>query len=199
MTKITVELFTEPVSATAEKMADLALKLGTDKRPFGGFQIQPGVGTFESYVEFGAMNGASADGRLRGETFASDLSPSPSPVDKPVNHQTQPMTAVLNGYAGDGTAGFWSGAPTDLNIAEDYPLDALTQNLRDFANGSGSNVLTVTCANPETFEDAKTHPEKYDLLRVRMGGWTEFFTAMYPEHQHQHQRRPLHTPLQSDK
>jgi pyruvate-formate lyase len=34
--------------------------------------------------------------------------------------------------------------------------------------------MTITCANAETYENAKCDPEKYDLLRARMGGWTEF-------------------------
>ena len=31
-----------------------------------------------------------------------------------------------------------------------------------------------------------------NLVRVRMGGWTEFFVALYPVHQEQHKRRPLY-------
>jgi hypothetical protein len=27
-----------------------------------------------------------------------------------------------------------------------------------------------------------------------MGGWTEFVIAMFPDHQRQHQRRPVSTP-----
>ena len=35
--------------------------------------------------------------------------------------------------------------------------------------------------------------EKYDLLRARMGGWTEFIAAMVPAHQAQ-KRRPVNSP-----
>lgn len=49
---------------------------------FGGVQIQPGTGTFENYLEFGGGLAASADGRLKGETISSDLSPTPSPMDR---------------------------------------------------------------------------------------------------------------------
>jgi hypothetical protein len=38
---------------------------------------------------------------------------------------------------------------------------------------------------------ATRDPEKYDLLRARMGGWSEFFVSMFPAHQAQHQRRPF--------
>lgn len=36
-------------------------------------------------------------------------------------------------------------------------------------------------------------PEKYDLLRARMGGWTEFIAAMVPAHRAQ-KRRPVKSP-----
>ena len=54
----------------------------------------------------------------------------------------------------------------------------------------GSNVLTVTTADQETFLTAPGAPEAHDLLRVRMGGWTEMFVAMHALHQKVHPRRP---------
>jgi pyruvate-formate lyase len=53
--------------------------------------------------------------------------------------------------------------------------------------------MTITCADSETYKNAKRDPEKYDLLRARMGGWTEFFVPMFPAHQPQHERRPFET------
>jgi len=41
--------------------------------------------------------------------------------------------------------------------------------------------------------------ERYNLLRVRMGGRTEFYATMFPMHQEQeqHQRRQYFTPGES--
>jgi len=61
-----------------------------------------------------------------------------------------------------------------------------------FAEGSGSSIMTISCANPETYEQARLNPEKNDLLRARMGGWTQFFVTMLPAYQG-HQRRPFET------
>ena len=36
-------------------------------------------------------------------------------------------------------------------------------------------------------------PEKYDLLRARMGGWTKFFVTMFPARPAQHERRAVGT------
>jgi pyruvate-formate lyase len=128
-----------------------------------------------------------------GETLASDLSPSHGFADQPLNHQEAGFLQALSGYAGQGAESFTSGAPTDFNIRENFSASSLQRALAAFAQGRGSDILTVTCANPETFAQAARNPEKYDLLRVRMGGWSEFFVAMFPGHQLQHQRRPLST------
>src|SRR6266404_1638953 len=73
--------------------------------------------------------------------------------------------------SGRGVKTMWDGAPTDFNIREGFPVEALERALHAFATGRGASIMTITCANAETCEDAKRDPEKYDLLRARMGGW----------------------------
>jgi Dyp-type peroxidase family len=188
-----VSVLTDPAPSTARSMVSLAKSIGTPEHPFG-VQIQPGVGTFENYLEFGAMTGASPEGRRRGETIASDLSPTPSPADRPVDHQQEKFLVSLAGFTGDGAEALWDVAPTDFNIREDFPLEDLVEVIEKFAHGAGSNLLTITCANPETLVAARLDPEQYDLVRVRMGGWSEYFISVYPDHQHQHERRPISVP-----
>ncbi len=196
--QITVDVARQPAESTAQQMLDYANAHGTPEQPFGGFQIQPGTGTFENFFQFGVGSGASADGRRLNETIASDMSASPSPMNRAPEHQEAPFSASLAGFTGDGGAAMWDGSPTDFNVAEDFGVAQLTDVLGQFAEGQGSNILTVTAASPSTFEDAPSHPEKYDLLRVRMGGWTEYFTSMFPDSQQQHLRRPLSTPEELD-
>ncbi|AOS64039.1 Dyp-type peroxidase [Actinoalloteichus hymeniacidonis] len=185
-----LSVFTDPAAPSARTMVELARRFGSAEHPFG-VQMQPGVGTFENYLEFGAMAGASAEGRRSGEPLATDLSAAPSPGDRAVDHQEAGLLTVLKSLSGPGTDALWDTAPTDMNIREDFDLDELKEVLRAFVDGAGSNLLTVTCANPETFDAACLDPEKYDLLRVRMGGWSEFFISMFPGHQRTHQRRPF--------
>jgi hypothetical protein len=87
----------------------------------------------------------------------------------------------------------WGGAPMDFNTREGFPVERLEKALMALAEGHGSSMMTISCANP-TYEQAGLNPEKYDLLRAR-GGWTDFFVAMFPAFQAQHQRRPFGTPL----
>jgi pyruvate-formate lyase len=83
------------------------------------------------------------------------------------------------------------GAPPDFNIKEDFDEVALTKIIKSFAEGLGGNMLTITVSDPESFKNAQDNPDDYNLLRVRMGGWTEFFISLFPALQEQHKRRPL--------
>lgn len=191
--EIAVQTMTKPRPALAAQYERCANKFGTKAHPFGGFSMQPGVGTFASYVEQGIGCGASADGRLSGQPLATDMSPSPSPLDQPATSSSQQAAdgvAVLQGMRSADSFGFANGAPIDINISENMSAARLCEILDAFVDGAGSNVLTVTTADQETFSNAARSPEAHDLLRVRMGGWTEMFVAMYAVHQQVHPRRP---------
>lgn len=41
--------------------------------------------------------------------------------------------------------------------------------------------------------DAEATPQNFNLVRVRMGGWTEFFSVLFSDKQH-HRRRPVYQP-----
>ncbi|WP_316820410.1 Dyp-type peroxidase [Pedobacter gandavensis] len=192
--EISVKTFTDPLPQMYNRLKDLAQKYGTEEYPFG-LQIQPGVGTFENHVEMGAWNGASADGRRLGTTVAGDLSAMPSPADLPIEPQHAGFEKSLAGFKGKGAEMMTDGAPTDYNIDEDFPADMIVRVMKQFAEGKSSNILTITVANPETFEKAVSSPEQYNLLRVRTGGWSNFFTSVFPLVQDQHRRRPVSIPV----
>jgi pyruvate-formate lyase len=178
----------------------LAKKYGTPDVPFL-IHLAPGVGTFEQYAFSGSFNGASADGRRSMAPVASDLSPAPVPSDTAatvvtgsgIEHvRTCGLRASLRSYANPVMARFGDGAPVDYNIPEDYPLGDLVKFIQRFANGEGGSICTFTVCDPKTFAAAQHNPDLYNLIRVRMGGWTEFFVTLFPHHQEQHKRRPLY-------
>lgn len=180
-----------------EALAALADRYGTPDRPFE-LVFTPGVGTFEQYVFGGSFAGATADGRRSGQAIATDLAAAPVPQDlDPLGDNDQPIRQArlrdsLASWRHESVDRLSDGAPSDFNIREDFPRDALIEVLRAFADGKGSNIMTVTVGNPETFREAEAKPLDHDLLRVRMGGWTEFFSVLFPEHKKQHRRRPLY-------
>jgi pyruvate-formate lyase len=194
LVEIIHDCYQNPIPSIKTAYENLQKKYGTPDRPFA-FVVTPGVGTFEDNLGVGMGIGASPDGRLSGQPIGDDCSAAPWPVDLPFNDQQSNAFKSLKSWNIPAiNHGIANAAPIDLNIREDFPLDQLTQLITDFSHGKlGSNMITVTCANPETFDGAMTLPEKYDLLRVRMGGWSEFYVAMFGEHQQYIKRRPYYT------
>ena len=181
-------------------LAELQARYDYPSHPFEIF-LAPGVGTFEQYVGLGGISGASADGRPAFSPIASDLSPAPIHEDEPAtlvddggkirHRRSVKLTSALASYRSSCLNQLGDGAPCDFNLAEDFPHAALVEILGAFARGDGPSVATFTVANPETLARAAEVPDDYNLVRVRMGGWTEFFITLFPTHQNQHQRRPL--------
>jgi pyruvate-formate lyase len=174
-------------------------------RPFEVL-LTPGVGTFEQYLFGGSFAGATPDGRRALDSLATDLSAAPLPRDRepilrddtdpegPLYARQHPLLDSLSSWNDPAVDRLSDGAPSDFNIREDFPRDRLVKVLKAFAAGKGSNVMTVTVANPETLRDAEQSPDRYNLVRVRMGGWTEFFSVLFDDHRAHHRRRPVYTP-----
>ncbi|TBA94432.1 pyruvate formate lyase family protein [Rhizobium ruizarguesonis] len=184
----------------AANFARVEHRYGSTEHPFV-MNIAPGVGTFEQYVFSGSFNGASPDGRRASAPIASDLSAAPIPNDlaatcvtgDKLEHARQfGLADSMRSYRHDVMRNFGDGAPADYVLPENYPPEELAKALVAFARGKGGSVCTFTVADPETFVAAQADPERYNLVRVRMGGWTEFFVALFPDHQEQHKRRPIY-------
>lgn len=182
----------------AERYRALQDRYSTKDHKFSILLI-PGVGTFEQYLFSGSFLGASADGRRAGDSVASDLSPAPVHRDRPAipadgagrHARTGGLNESFRSYAHSVISRLGDGAPADYNLPEDYPRERLVEQLKAFARGHGGSVATFTVADPTTLAAAQADPDAYNLVRVRMGGWTEFFVCLFPEHQEQHRRRPL--------
>jgi pyruvate-formate lyase len=164
----------------------------TDK-PFN-LVVTPGVGTFEQYNFGGSFSGATPDGRRAGAPLATDLSAAPHPQDMDVPEKVAipSMETAFASWNHQSILRLSDGAPSDFNIAEDTSTAQLTDAISAFAQGRGSTIMTVTTASRETLAAAEQAPLDYDLLRVRMGGWTEFYSVLFADHKRQHRRRPIY-------
>jgi pyruvate-formate lyase len=184
------ETLEKPLPVIQQGYEAIKRKYSTPARPFA-FTVTPGVGTFEDNVGLGMGFGASANGRLNGQPVGADFTATPLPPDLPfVARHTNAFVALKDWSMEAITHGIANAAPCDLNIREDFPVERLTELVRAFAHGElGSNMVTITCADPSTYDGAIAAPERYDLLRVRTGGWSEFFVAMFDFHQEYFRRR----------
>jgi pyruvate-formate lyase len=170
---------------------------GSEAAPFG-FQYLPGCGTFENYEDAGTSMGASFDGRKKGQTLAQDYSPQNFLIDKNIGdpkYEFKPIytSEIIDNYTYKTVdplnPDFFSGAVMDLNIDESYRYEALVEDIASLAyQEKGTNLATITVCSREIMEQARNNTDR-DLLRFRMGGWTEFAVAMFPELLEQQIRR----------
>ncbi|CAC5374758.1 unnamed protein product [Mytilus coruscus] len=167
--------------ALCQLFTRLKKEYSTTKAPFECI-LCPGSGTFEGYVGWGMSLGASADGRRKTMPIASDFSAAPVIQDgKCKPSQNDIYKSMKNWDHGDIKTGFSNGAEVDLNMHENFPEDELVNFIRSYANGEdgiGANLLTITCADEDTYQQAYRDSEKYDLIRVRMGDVTTKYTNL---------------------
>lgn len=204
--EISTEMFEDPPAPLAKVLENIY----DAYEPVWGdfeFHLECGVGTFEGYIGDGMHNGASPDGRRAEQSYPSDFSPAPVPDDLPAIPQSPTADQPMAGTYRDAYAALQSwnteainyrlanASEVDLNVRESVGQDALVELIESYARGEvGANLLTITCADSDTYAGTETEPERYELVRCRMGGWTEFAAAMFPAHQHQHRRRPYFEP-----
>lgn len=129
---------------------------------------------------------ASADGRLAETQVASNFSPSAGAM-------TRGITGALLSFTKMNLDVLPLGSPLDLGMSGQYVKgEAGTRRLVGFMDTFiqlGGNLLTISVADAQTLRDAQKDPENYKDLRVRMGGWSAYFTMLSKEQQEHHIRR----------
>lgn len=146
-------------------------------------KFMPGVGTFSWFIAVGEGTGASADGRRLGEPVASNFSPSAGAM---ING----ITGAIQSFCHMELELLPLGSPIDLGLSERYlvgeaGITRLVGLLKSFTELKG-NMLTISVADTSILKDAQVHPEYYKDLRVRMGGWSAYFTMLSKEQQEHH-------------
>ena len=89
-----------------------------------------------------------------------------------------------------------AGAPIDLRVSINglegeegtRRIAALVETFIEM----GGNMMTLTITSVEELRRAMENPEKYRGLRVRMGGWSAYYTLLNKESQKIHLKRVEH-------
>lgn len=160
----------------ASKVRDL-------NRKYNKIKFLPGVGTFSWYIAIGEGLGASPDGRLRAQAVSSNFSPSAGAAVRGV-------TGAILSHSKMNMNELPVGSPIDLRLARRLVEgqgghERLTGLIRSFIE-LGGNMLTLTIEDTETLRKAQQDPDNYRDLRVRMGGWSAYFTMLSEAQQEHH-------------
>ena len=145
-----------------------------------------GVGTFSWYIGIGEGLGASPDGRLAGEPVSSNFSPA-------LGRDLVGLPAAIVSHGKMHRYNLPAGSPLDLRLARrlvegEEGTRRMAALVRGFVEAGGT-VMTLTVADTEELRAAQREPERYQSLRVRMGGWCAYFTMLSREQQEHHIRR----------
>jgi formate C-acetyltransferase len=145
-----------------------------------------GVGTFSWYVGIGEGLGASPDGRHAWAPVSSNFSPA-------LGRDLAGIPGTILSYAKMHHANLPAGSPLDMRLAKHLVKGAagtgrMVGLIRGFVDTGGS-MMTLTVADTEELRAAQRDPDRYESLRVRMGGWCAYFTMLSREQQDHHIRR----------
>lgn len=142
-----------------------------------------GVGTFSWYIAIGEGVGATPDGRLAAQPVSSNLSPS-------LGADYRGVTGAILSHSQMNMSNLPVGSPLDLRVNSKLVTGSEgAQRLRGLIRSFvelGGNMMTLTVADTETLKMAQLEPENYPTLRVRMGGWSAYFTMLSKEQQDHH-------------
>lgn len=145
--------------------------------PWRGGKFLASCLMFTTYADAGKPVGTTPDGRLEGEPLADSAGPyqgrdknSPTAMLKSVAsipHYLAPGTLVVNARF---TKDFFT---TEAGRAK------LQHLVRTYFNLGGMQ-LQITVIDQDVLRDAITHPERYEDLIIRVGGYSEYFNRLSP-------------------
>ncbi|MCL2538954.1 MAG: hypothetical protein FWE66_01315 [Oscillospiraceae bacterium] len=174
----------------AKRLVDIFVeRAGVHAKEYTECIFSPCIGTFSWIISIGKRIGASADGRSSRDPIAANMSPVPG------TDLSGPTAAIIS-YLKLNTKPMAAGAPLDLRINSKglegeegtKRVEALVKTFIEM----GGNMLTLTITSAEDLKRAIAEPEKYRSLRVRMGGWTAYFTLLSKQSQSIHLKRVEH-------
>lgn len=152
-------------------------------RPNGrGGVYRLGLFSIDWIFKYGAVLGASADGRLAGEPISKNLCASVGMDKKGVTGLIRSVLKQDHTLAPNGAVLDIALHPT--SVSGDEGLEIMKSLLNVYLSGGGF-ALQMNVVGRETLEKAQKEPEKYKNLQVRLCGWNVYFTELEREVQNQ--------------
>lgn len=165
------------------KLAVSITSRSTDKRKYFPF-----INLFTTYINEGSYIPATPDGRFNGDPVGDSFG---AVQGTDINGPTALLKSVTNVEQLD-----FFGTPV-LNIRLDKSLlatdegRAKVQQLIMAYFHRGGLEIQVSILDEEAMKDAMIHPEKHTDLRVRIGGYTEYFVRLTPKLQQEVMKRVI--------
>jgi len=131
-----------------------------------------------SHVSFGAEMGATADGRKRGASFATGVTPQSGCDNSSITSVVNSAGKLDYFSASNGTVlTLWLHPSSMKSVREMENVVALVRRYFDL----GGQEIQFNVVSPEVLKAAKENPEEYRSLVVRVTGWSSFFVGLKPK------------------
>ncbi|MFX1572696.1 MAG: pyruvate formate lyase family protein [Promethearchaeota archaeon] len=172
----------EDIDQFAKELWDLFCHEVVKHKSIRSGSYNPGAYSMGIHVLEGMFTKASADGRKATQPLSNSLSP--------VNRvEKNGLTATLNSIAKLNYENALNGVAVNIrihpqNLSNKENIDKFYHLLKGYFN-SGGMQLQPTVVSTETLRNAQKHPEKYNDLIVKVGGYNATFVD-------------LGTPIQND-
>ena len=165
----------ENVNKIVKDIVDVMYEVIGGKPNLKGGVYRLGLFSINWRWEFGEKTGASADGRLAGETLSQNTSASFG-ADK------DGATAHLLSVAAIDASETPNGAIVDIDLHSSAVkgkngIKAMVSTLKTYF-GLGGFAVHYNVLDTEVLKDARLKPEKYPNLQVRLCGWNVLFSSL---------------------
>jgi formate C-acetyltransferase len=126
-------------------------------------------------MSFGALSGATPDGRKAGESLAPGVGAS-------YGLDTGGVTGLINSVTKLDFTETPNGSVLDVSlhptaVAGEDGLHAFVSLIKTFF-AQGGYAIQFNVLDADTLRDAQRHPEQYASLQVRVTGWSVYFTTL---------------------
>ena len=139
-----------------------------------------GTGSAQTYIRYGTVCPATADGRLAGTPYASSFSPS-------LDIKTDGLLSVIQSFSKFDMKNIINGGPLTIEIHDtvlrnDIGIKKTAMLVKEYIM-LGGHQLQINSVNREELLDAQKNPEKHKNLIVRVWGWSGYFNELDKEYQ----------------
>jgi pyruvate-formate lyase len=179
----------EMADENARWVADLLDDVYGNIENYRGGHYMVGYWTMTNHAGFGRLMGSSPSGRMKGENFASGI----TPVSRSVYGDKSPLLLMdtLNSVASLRSTSLSSGIALNLKYVPDDGKDMLNYFVSyvkayfDDRDGTqdGGMEIQFNVTDHGKFIEAVNDPKQYNELLVRVSGYTAYFKDLNPQMQ----------------